>query len=121
MKKQIVRTLEAHLNNLYDRPDRDSVRDEIRNTEEQIIYLYDEIRKEANAEYIRKLRDFREHMTTSYDVLMGDYGDDKTCETFYTSTFAITWRGKTVELENGATVFQGIEELIDTEIDENEV
>lgn len=65
--------------------------------------------------YEKQLREFKKHMDTCFDVLMNSDLDDGTHEIFYNSEFTITWRGKTVTLYNGAEVFQGIEEIIDTE------
>jgi uncharacterized membrane-anchored protein len=58
-------------------------------------------------------------MNACFEVLM-DNGNDDTIDIFYQSEFEITFRGKKVTLANGAEVFQGIEELIQTEIDNEE-
>lgn len=71
--------------------------------------------------YLAKLKDFRKYMTTCFDILMGDECDGGTVDNFYRSDFEIKWRGKTIVLHNGAEVFQGIEEIIQTEIDNEEV
>lgn len=78
------------------------------------------IRKDAVTEYTKELKAFREHMLHSMDVLMGDACTDETINAFYNSKFEITWRGKTISLCNGADVFQGIESILENEIDENE-
>lgn len=117
MKKQILKTLENYL-----KIDKCFItEDEQINLEKQIAYLKEEIRKDATREYIDQLKVFQSHMSNSFEVFMGDAGTDETCTNFYNSQFEITWRGKTVTLENGAEVFQGIESIIETEIDENEV
>ena len=69
--------------------------------------------------YTEKLADFKKYMNACFDVLMV-YGNDDENESFYNSAFEIKFRGKTVKLENGADVFQAIEEIIDREIYENE-
>jgi len=69
--------------------------------------------------YTEQLERFKKYMETCFDVLMV-YGDDAENESFYNSDFKITFRGVTVTLENGADVFQAIEEIIQREIDENE-
>lgn len=68
--------------------------------------------------YVNNLKAFKNHMQQEYDSLMGDTGTDATCHEFYSSNFIITFRGETINLGNGAEIFQGIEELIDFEIDE---
>lgn len=121
MKRQILETLERHLDHLMEWENDELWGEDIESTKAQIEYLKAEIRKDATREYLDQLRAFKSHMMNTFDVLMGDNGTDETCTNFYNSQFEITWRGKTVTLENGAEVFQGIESIIDTEIDENEV
>lgn len=72
-----------------------------------------------NNEYLSQLKEFQSYMGACFDVLMA-YGDFEDTNSFYRSDFEITFRGRKVTLANGATVFQMIEELIATEIDENE-
>ena len=69
--------------------------------------------------YIKQLKEFKEYMDACYTVLM-EYGDNDNISEFYGSDFEISFRGKKVSLGNGATVFQAIEEIIQTEIDESE-
>lgn len=69
--------------------------------------------------YAKQLKEFKEYMNACFTVLM-DYGSDDNMSEFYSSDFEITFRGKKVTLGNGATVFQAIEEIIQTEIDEME-
>lgn len=69
--------------------------------------------------YVKQLKEFQSYMNACFEVLM-DHGDHTTVDIFYNSPFEITFRGKTVTLENGAEVFQGIEGLIQTEIDDYE-
>jgi uncharacterized membrane-anchored protein len=69
--------------------------------------------------YLKQLKEFQSYMNACFEVLM-DNGDDDTVDIFYQSEFEITFRGKKVTLANGADVFQGIEELIQTEIDNEE-
>ena len=69
--------------------------------------------------YVKQLKEFKEYMNACFLVLM-DYGDEFSVNEFYTSRFEITFRGKTVKLENGADVFQAIEEIVQNETDENE-
>ena len=65
--------------------------------------------------YEKQLREFRDHLSACFDVLMHT-GSGNENEIFYNTPFTITFHGKTVELENGADVFQGIEEIIQNEI-----
>lgn len=69
--------------------------------------------------YLKQLKEFQTYMNACFEVLM-DNGDADTVDIFYQSEFEITFRGKKVTLANGAEVFQGIEELIQTEIDNEE-
>ena len=69
--------------------------------------------------YTKNLERFREYMNACYMVLM-EYGDDADNCDFYNSPFEIKFRGMSVKLENGADVFQAIEEILQREIDENE-
>lgn len=69
--------------------------------------------------YVKQLKEFKEYMNACFTVLM-DYGSNDNMNEFYSSDFEITFRGKKVTLGNGATVFQAIEEIIQTEIDEME-
>ena len=69
--------------------------------------------------YLKQLKEFKEYMEACYTVLM-EYGDNNNISEFYGSDFEISFRGKKVSLGNGATVFQAIEEIIATEIDECE-
>lgn len=69
--------------------------------------------------YLKQLKEFQTYMNACFEVLM-DNGDSDTVDIFYRSEFEITFRGKKVTLANGAEVFQGIEELIQFEIDNEE-
>ena len=69
--------------------------------------------------YIASLKAFRDHLNACFDVLMHT-GSGNENEIFYNTPFEITFHGKTIELANGADVFQGIEEIINGEIEEME-
>lgn len=69
--------------------------------------------------YLAQLKAFQEYMGACFDVLMA-YGDHNDVDSFYRSEFEVTFRGKTVKLANGAEVFQAIEEIVQTEIDNEE-
>ena len=69
--------------------------------------------------YVEQLKEFKSYMNACLEVLMWE-GDDVTTDVFYNSPFEITFRGKKVTLSNGAEVFQAIEEIIQTEIDNEE-
>ncbi len=71
-------------------------------------------------DYVKQLKDFQSHMNACFDVLMNTGATNETIDIFYNSDFEITFRGKKVTLYNGADVFQALEEIIQTEIDENE-
>lgn len=70
-------------------------------------------------EYTKQLKEFKQYMNECFNVLMV-HGDDNDNESFYNSNFEVTFRGVKVTLANGADVFQAIEEIVQTEIDENE-
>lgn len=72
-----------------------------------------------NNNYLKQLKEFREYMNACFKVLM-DNGDNVSVDLFYRSQFKITFRGETVTLENGAEVFQAIEEIVQAEIDNEE-
>ena len=69
--------------------------------------------------YVKQLKDFQSYLNACFEVLM-ENGDQNAVETFYNSDFEISFRGKKVTLYNGATVFQTIEEIVATEIEESE-
>ena len=69
--------------------------------------------------YVKQLKEFQTYMNACFDILVMN-GDDKTIDSFNDSDFEITFRGKTVKLANMAVVFQGIEEIIQAEIDDSE-
>lgn len=121
MKKEILKTLKLHLGNLYQWENDDDVRDDIISLKAQIEYLEEEIRIDAHRDYVARMKEFRKHMSDTYYVLMDDDATDESCTEFYQSQFQITWRGKTITLDNSATVFQNIDDLLEIEIDENEV
>lgn len=109
MKKEILKTVETYL-----LTNRDFISDrEIAELENQIMYLKRRI-------YIDQVKAFRRHMSEAFEELMGDDCTDDSVDSFYTSEFKINWRGKTITLQNGAEVFQGIEWVIDTEIEDCE-
>ena len=116
MKAEILKTLEAHMLMNSDF----LTLDEIADIEKQIAYLKSEIRKEAHQKYVSQLKAFSAFMGNTFERYMGDDCTNETVDIFYNSAFKIEWRGRTVTLCNGAEVFQGIEEIIQTEIDNEE-
>lgn len=72
------------------------------------------------SDYLKQLKEFRKHMESCFDVLM-DSGTSEENDIFYNTPFTIMFHGKAVTLANGAEVFQAIEEIIQTEIDEEEI
>ena len=72
-----------------------------------------------NSEYLNQLKAFQSYMIACFGVLM-EYGGSKDADSFYRSDFEVTFRGRKVTLVNCADVFQAIEEIIQTEIDEYE-
>lgn len=109
MNKEILKTIEAYL-----LTNKDFLSEsEIRGLEKQIMHL-------EQAIYLDQLKAFKKHMGECFDTMMGDDCTNESVDAFYTSEFKIAWRGKTITLANGAEVFQGIEEIIQTEIDEYE-
>lgn len=68
--------------------------------------------------YVEQLKAFQRHLVVTFEVLM-DSEDPNSINLFYNSDFEIKWRGKTVTLSNGAEVFQGIEEIINQEINDS--
>ncbi len=118
MKKQILETLKLHLQQLQDWDDLEEVWRDIESTKNQIAYLESEIRKEEQSEYEKQLQAFQDHMSNSFDVLMGEGCTNESCDIFYKSNFEISFRGKTVTLYNGADVFQAIEEIIQCELED---
>lgn len=75
--------------------------------------------KKKMSNYVKQLKEFQSYMNACFEVLV-TYGDDKTIDSFNDSEFEITFREKTVKLANMATVYQGIEEIIQAEIDDME-
>lgn len=69
---------------------------------------------------LEELQEFKEHMTNTFNVLMGDGCTDETVTTFYNMPFTITFNGKTIQIDNGADTFQEIEYTILREIGELE-
>lgn len=116
MKAEILKTLKAYMLTNSDF----LTLDEIADIEKQIAYLKSEIRKEAHREYVSQLKAFSAFMGNTFEQYMGDDCTNETVDIFYNSAFKIEWRGKAVTLANGAEVFQGIEEIIQTEIDNEE-
>lgn len=70
--------------------------------------------------YVKQLKEFQNYMNACFEVLMCNDETPETVDIFYRSEFEITFRGKSVILANGADVFQSIEEIIQTEIDNEE-
>ena len=70
--------------------------------------------------YVKQLKEFQSYMNACFEVLMCNGETPESVDMFYRSEFTITFRGKTVTLANGAEVFQGIEEIIQNEIDDCE-
>lgn len=69
--------------------------------------------------YVKQLKDFQSYMNACFEVLM-EHGDEDNVHEFYNTEFEISFRGKKAVIYNGAAVFQAIEEIIQTEIDESE-
>ena len=67
-------------------------------------------------EYLKQLKDFRDHMEATLDKYLGS--TDELFEEFCDLKFEITYNGKSVYLMQGATVFDGISRVIDDEITE---
>ena len=110
MKKEILKTVETYL-----LTNRDFIsKGEITGLEVQIMYLKQEI-------YVEQMKAFMKHMSDTFEELMGDDCTVDSVDSFYNSEFKINWRGKTITLANGAEVFQGIEEIINSEIEDCEV
>lgn len=109
MNKEILKTVEAYL-----LTNKDFLSEsETRGLEKQIMHL-------KQAIYLDQLKAFKKHMSECFNSMMGDDCTNDSVDDFYTSDFKIAWRGRTITLANGAEVFQGIEEIIQTEIDECE-
>ena len=70
--------------------------------------------------YVKQLKEFKNYMDACFEVLMCNDETPESVDMFYRSDFTVTFRGKTVTLANGADVFQSIEEIIQTEIDNEE-
>ncbi|MBO5706445.1 MAG: hypothetical protein J6S05_05550 [Bacteroidaceae bacterium] len=75
--------------------------------------------KKKMKNYVKQLKEFKNYMEACFTVLM-EHGNGDNVSEFYSSDFEITFRGKKVTVGNGAEVFQAIEELIQTEIDNEE-
>jgi hypothetical protein len=114
MKEQILKTLKAFLTNNEDVLSATEIED----VKKQIEHVENELKMERHTAYVKQLRDFNNHLSACFDILIGDCSDNNTMESFYNSKFEITFRGKKVYLINGAEVFQGIEEIIYNEIEE---
>ena len=71
-------------------------------------------------QYVKQLKEFKNYMSAVFEVLMNNDETAESVDMFYRSDFTITFRGKTVRLANGAEVFQGIEELVQNEIEDCE-
>lgn len=109
MKNEILKTVEAYL-----LTNKDFLSEsEISGLKKQITHL-------KRAIYLEQLNAFQKHMSECFNTMMGDDCTDESVNSFYNSDFKILWRGKIVTLANGAEVFQGIEEIIQTEIDDCE-
>jgi len=114
MKEQILKTLKSYLE-----VNQDVLLDsEIEDIRKQISHIEGEIKMEKHNAYIKQLKDFRDHMSNTFDVLMGDACTDESVDIFYRSEFEISFRGKTVRVINGASIFQNIEYALGVEIEE---
>ena len=114
MKEQILKTVENYLE-----VNRECLLDpEIVDLENQIRFLKEEIYKEKLKAYVQQLKDFHNHMLSTFEAFMGEDITNETVDSFYNMDFRISFNGKTVRIGNGAEVFQGIEEIILNEIDE---
>lgn len=67
---------------------------------------------------VEQLETFLNHMSNTFNDLMGDDCTDETCTRFYNMQFTISFNGKSIILENGAETFQEIESTIQRELDE---
>ena len=70
-------------------------------------------------EYAKQLKEFQEYLNACFEILVIN-GDSNSIDSFNNSEFEIKFRGKTAKLANMAVVYQGIEELIQSEIEESE-
>lgn len=106
MNKEILKTVEAYL-----LTNKDFLSEgEIAGLKKQISHLRVVI-------YLEQIKAFREHMSECFNTMMGDDCTDDSVDSFYNSEFKIAWRGKTVTLDNGAEVFQRIEDILEFEIE----
>ena len=115
MKKRILSTLKAHLllNEEVLSPA------EIQDLKEQINHVQKEIWAEESKKHVAQLKAFSQHLSDMIEKYIGDDLDDTSArDMFYNSNFTISFMGKSVEVYNGADVFQSIEEIIDFEIQE---
>lgn len=67
--------------------------------------------------HLEQLHNFKNHLNNTFNDLMGDDATPESVNEFYNSDFIITFRGQRVTLRNGADIFQGIEELIEVELE----
>lgn len=70
-------------------------------------------------EYAKQLKEFQEYLNACFEILVIN-GDSNSIDSFNDSEFEIKFRGKTAKLANMAVVYQGIEEIIQAEIDDCE-
>lgn len=70
--------------------------------------------KRRHEEYVKQLKDFKDHM----DITLQEYDTDiqSNIDTFYSLEFEITFNGKKVVVENNADVFNDIYRCISDEI-----
>ena len=89
---------------------------EIQDMTETIRGMYWLINGRKHEDYMKQLKDFRDHM----DATLKEYDtdDEGQIDAFYHMDFEITFNGKKAVLENGADVFNDIYSCIAHEIDE---
>lgn len=84
-------------------------------TSDKIKELERELRRLKRVE---QLETFLNHMSNTFNDLMGDDCTNETCTDFYNMPFTISFNGKSIRLDNGAETFQEIESTIQRELDE---
>lgn len=89
---------------------------EIHDMTETIRGMYWLINGRKHEDYMKQLKDFRDHM----DTTLKEYytGDEDQVDAFYHMDFEVTFNDKKVVLENGAGVFSDIYSCIEKAIDE---
>lgn len=89
---------------------------EIQDMTKTIRGLYWMISDRKHEDYMKQLKDFRDHMDTTLKEYYTD--DEDQVDAFYHMDFEVTFNDKKVVLENGASVFNDIYSCIEKEIDE---